>query len=379
MSLSKCLILYPVPHELFEELQTWELLQRARKHQPSPANSPRQMPLCFQASTDLLLQFVALSIVGSDPGAELAIVLLKKPSPTFLLAMDQAPDADDTGRAIKFFDLLSTTETVEPLIQFAMKHSLRKINVRLGKLRAAAVDMLESYRFEQFFYRHALRPPKGYSDLRQRAEELLPSVRELIGVAPGAVVPYDAVLRCLCDRISSTGDTFPATPSSADVVRLLHICTLAEFLLNTRFVSRSARRPPSTLTLLERRMYKVAVYAMGATQLVSARGDLLQDLSAIRHQWAHTPGDEDYPETAELVPVHLPTLDLDLERFWSQSQLSRKRAWGAMRNVWKGEVNTVMHPEARLIYFCRTHHLFPWDGPSRREIFISCTKTSDYA
>ncbi|KAI0046539.1 hypothetical protein FA95DRAFT_1361007 [Auriscalpium vulgare] len=310
--------------------------------------------------------------------------------------MDRAPEADDNDRADQFFDLLSTTETVEPLIQFAMTHSLRKMNVRLSKLRRSVVDALEDYRILYFVHRQVSRR-KGEADLRNRGRELLPSVRELIGVAPGAVVRYDAVLRYLRDRIPSTGDALPALPTSADVERFLHICTLVEFLLNTRFVSRIARIAPTALTLLERRMYKVAVYAMGATRLVSACGSSLKDVSA---EWAHTPDDESNDETAQLVPVEIPTLDLDLERFWSQSQSARKRACGAMRDLWKTKAETVLHPEARLIYLCNEYDLFPlmpgrWADVSppppfragrdvdaadpssvaRGGVFISCTKS----
>lgn len=299
-----------------------------------------------------MLQLVALSLVGQKRGDTFAVALDKRDASnfTFVLATNRKQTPADEDRARRFFGVAASADSgVRALLLFAVGSSSRKVNARLAKLRRIVVRCLPAVRRLVQRYRWP------QNDLRRRAQELLPVMRAKFGDIPPPAL-YVKILQSLA-RVVSPNHPFHDSPSDDDYDRLVDILNMVTFMLSTRFVSRMAKgdRHTGTMAVLERSLYRVAQYMMGATSLLEMRGTLPRNGEALPYVWAVVGGE---PRTVEDIFLLRTPLEVarELDARWTESAL---RAKLANLEQWVPFASPRIHAELRLIASCNRAFLDP--------------------
>ena len=298
-----------------------------------------------------MLQLVALSLVGQTRGDTFAVALDKRDASnfTFVLATNRKQTPVDEDRARRFFGVAASADSVRALLLFAVGSSSRKVNARLAKLRRIVVRCLPAVRRLVQRYRWP------QNELRRRAQELLPVMRAKFGDIPPPVL-YVKILQLLA-RTVSQNHPFHGSPSDDDYDRLVDILNMVTFMLSTRFVSRMAKgdRHSGTMAVLERSLYRVAQYMMGATSLLEMRGTLPRNGEALPYVWAVVGGEPRMVEDIFLLRTPL-EVARELDARWTESALRAKLA-----NVgqWVPFASLHIHAELRLIVSCNRAFLDP--------------------
>ncbi len=145
-------------NQLSEQLQLLELLRKRANRSLEPPGvrslgrlaelGSRRGRLAVQDNETLMLQLVALSLVGQTRGDTFAVALDKRDASnfTFVLATNRRQTPADEDRARRFFDTASSANSVRAPLLFAVESSSRKVNVRLAKLRKTIVQCLPAVR-----------------------------------------------------------------------------------------------------------------------------------------------------------------------------------------------------------------------------------------
>jgi hypothetical protein len=349
-------------NQLSEQLQLLELLRKRRANQSLEPPGDRSVGrlaelgsrrgrLAVQDNETLMLQLVALSLVGQTRGDTFAVALDKRDASnfTFVLATNRRQTPADEGRARRFFDVAASADSVRALLLFAVGSSSRKINARLAKLRRTIVQCLPAVRRIVQRYRWP------QNDLRRRAQELLPVMRAKFGNIPPPAL-YVKILQTLA-RAVSPNHPFHDAPSDDDYDRLVDILNMTTFMLSTRFVSWMARsdRHPEPVAVLERRLYRVAQYVMGATSLLEMRGTLPRNGEALPYVWAVVGGEPHAVEDIFLLRTPL-EVARELDARWTESALRTKLA---NLDQWVPFASPRIHAELRLIASCNRAFLDP--------------------
>lgn len=305
----------------------------------------RRGRLAVQDDETLMLQLVALSLVGQARGDTVAVALDKRDTSsfTFVLATNRRHTAVDEDRAREFFQLAANADSVRALLLFTLGSSSRKVNRRLVKLRKSIIQCLPVIRR----LLHRYRWPHN-DDLRRRARELLPAMHVKFGDIPLPKL-YVKVLNALARAV--------APPSNHDCDRFLDFLNMSTFMLSTRFISWAARRSAYSkpMAILERRLYRVAQYLMGARSLLDMRPTLPRKGIALPYVWAVV-GDE--PETVEDIFLLRTPLEVvrEVDARWTETAL---RARLANWRQWVPFSTPRIHAELRLIASCNRACLDP--------------------
>ena len=349
-------------NQLSEQLQLLELLRkkRANRSQEPPGNrslarlaelGSRRGRLAVQDNETLMLQLVALSLVGQTRGDTVAVALDKRDASnfTFVLATNRRHTPVDDDRARRFFDTAASAYSERALLLFAVGSSSRKVNTRLEKLKKTIVQCLPAVRHLVQRYRWP------QNDLRRRAVELLPTMHAKFGEAPLPAL-YVKILQALT-RAVSQHHPFLDSPSDDDYDRLIDILNMATFMVSTRFVSWMARgdRYSGPMAVLERRLYRVAQYIMGATSLLEMRRALPRIGAALPYVWAVVGGEPNSVEDIFLLRTPL-EVARELDARWTGSALRRN-----LTNLhqWHPYSSPRIHAELRLIASCNRASLDP--------------------
>lgn len=312
----------------------------------------RRGRLAVQDDETLMLQLVALSLVGQARGDTVAVALDKRDTSsfTFVLATNRRHTAADEDRAREFFQLAANADSVRALLLFTLGSSSRKVNRRLVKLRKSIIQCLPAIRRLLHRYR---RPHNG--DLRRRARELLPSMHAKFGDIPLPKL-YVKVLNALARTVAPSFPFFE-TPSNHDCVHFLDVLNMSTFILSTRFISWAVRRSTFSkpMAILERRLYRVAQYLMGARSLLDMRPSLPRKGIALPYVWAVV-GDE--PESVEDIFLLRTPLEVvrEVDARWTETAL---RARLANWRQWVPFSTPRIHAELRLIASCNRACLDP--------------------
>jgi hypothetical protein len=349
-------------NQLSEQLQLLELLRKRRANRSLEPPGDRSLGrlselgsrrgrLAVQDNETLMLQLVALSLVGQTRGDTFAVALDKRDASnfTFVLATNRRQTPADEDRARRFFAPSAGPVTVRALLLFAVGSSSRKVNARLAKLRRTIVQCLPAVRRLVQRYRWP------QNDLRRRAQELLPVMRAKFGDIPPPAL-YVKILQTLA-RAVSQNHPFHGSPSDDDYDRLVDILNMATFMLSTRFVSWMAKsdRHSEPMDVLERRLYRVAQYMMGATSLLEMGRTLPRNGEAPPYVWAVVGGE---PHTVEDIFLLRTPLEVarELDARWTESALRTKLA---NTEQWVPFASPRIHAELRLIASCNRAFLDP--------------------
>ena len=349
-------------NQLSGQLQLLELMRRRRPNRSLEPPSDRSFGrlaqlgsrrgrLAVQDDETLMLQLVALSLVGQTRGDTFAVALDKRNASnfTFVLATNRRQTQADEDRAHRFFNAAVSADSERTLLLSAVGFSSRKVNVRLAKLKKTIVQCLPAVR--RLIQRY--RWPQN--DLRRRAQELLPVMRAKFGDIPLSAL-YVKILQALT-RAVSQNHPFLDSPSVDDYDRLVDIFNMATFMLSTRFVSWMAKgdRHSEPMVVLERRLYRVAQYMMGATSLLEMRRTLPRNGEALPYVWAVV-GEE--PRTVEDIFLLRTPLEVarEADARWTESALRSK-----LTNLdqWVPFASPRIHAELRLIASCNRAVLDP--------------------
>jgi hypothetical protein len=350
-------------NQLSEQLQLLELLRKRRANRSlEPAGDwslgrlaelgSRRGRLAIQDNETLMLQLVALSLVGQTRGDTFAVALDKRDASnfTFVLATNRRQTPADEDRARRFFDVAASTDSVRALLLCAVGSSSRKVNARLAKLRRTIVQCLPAVRRLVQRYRW----PRN--ELRRRAQELLPVMRAKFGDIPLPAL-YVKILQTLA-RAVSQNHPFHDSLSGDDYDHLVDIMNMTTFILSTRFVSwmaKSDRHLDRPMAVLERRLYRVAQYMMGATSLLEMRRTLPRNAEAPPYVWAVVGGEPHMVEDIFLLRTPLEAAR-ELDARWTESALRTK-----LPNMdhWVPFASPRIHAELRLIASCNRAFLDP--------------------
>ncbi|KAF8494942.1 hypothetical protein F5888DRAFT_612046 [Russula emetica] len=352
-------------NQLSEQLQLLELLRKRRANRSLVLEPPgdrslgrlaelgsRRGRLAVQDNETLMLQLVALSLVGQTHGDTFAVALDKRDASnfTFVLATNRRQTLADEDRARRFFNVAASADSVRALLLFAVGSSSRKVNARLAKLKRTIVQCLPAVRRLVQRYRWP------QNDLRRRAQELLPVMRAKFGDIPPSTL-YVKILQTLT-RAVSQNHPFHDSPSDDDYDRLVDILNMTTFMLSTRFVSwmaKSDRHSSEPMAVLERRLYRVAQYMMGATSLLEMRRTLPRNGEALSYVWAVVGGE---PHTVEDIFLLRTPLEVarELDARWTESALRTKLA---NLDQWVPFASPRIHAELRLISSCNRAFLDP--------------------
>ena len=352
-------------NQLSEQLQLLELLRKRRANrllEPPGDRGLRRLAelgsrrgrLAVQDNETLMLQLVALSLVGQTRGDTFAVALDKRDAYnfTFVLATNRRQTPADEDRARRFFDVAASADSARDLLLFAVGSSSRKLNARFAKLRRTILQCLPAVR------RLAQRYRWPQNDLRRRAQELLPAMRAKFGDDIPLPALYVKILQTLA-RAVSQNHPFHESPSDDDYDRLVDILNMATFMLSTRFVSWMARAKSDShsdpMAILERRLYRVAQYTMGATSLLEMRRTLPRNGEALPYVWAVVGGE---PLTVEDIFLLRTPLEVarELDARWTESTLRKKLA---NLDQWFPFASPRIHAELRLIASCNRGFLDP--------------------
>lgn len=358
----RTIVLLTDQNQLSEQLQLLELLRKRRAGRSHALrgdgslgrlaeHGSRRGRLAVPDDELLMLQLVALSLVGQTRGDTVAVALDKRDASnfTFVLATNRRQTAADEDRAGRFFDVAASAESERALLLFAVASSTRKLNRRLAKLKKTIVQCLPAVR----------RLVQGYrwpdEDLHRRARELLPVMHAKFGEIPPSAL-YVKILQTLA-RAVSPSHPFHGSPSDDDYERLLDILNMATFMLSTRFVSWMAQgdRHSEPMAVLERRLYRVAQYLMGATSLLEMRTALPRTGKALPYCWAAVGGEPLSVEDIFLLRTPL-EVAREVDARWTESALRRK-----LTNLdqWVPFSSPRIHAELRLIASCNRAFLDP--------------------
>ena len=311
----------------------------------------RRGRLAVQDNETLMLQLVALSLVGQTRGDTFAVALDKRDASnsTFVLATNRKQTSPDEDRARRFFNVAASADSVRALLLFAVGSSSRKVNVRLAKLRRTIVQCLPAVRRLVQRYRWP------QSDLRRRAQELLPVMRAKFGDIPPPAL-YVKIFQTLA-RAVSQNHPFHDSPSDDDYNRLVDILNMTTFMLSTRFVSWIAKSDQHSepMTVLERRLYRVAQYMMGAASLLEMRRTLPRNGEVLPYVWAVVGGEPSAMEDIFLLRTPL-EVARELDARWTESALRTKLA---NLDQWVPFASPRIHAELRLIASCNRAFLDP--------------------
>jgi hypothetical protein len=349
-------------NQLSEQLQLLELLRKRRANrliEPPGDRSlgrlaelgSRRGRLAVQDNETLMLQLVALSLVGQTRGDTFAVALDKRDASnfTFVLATNRRQTPADEDRARRFFEVAASADSARALLLFAVGSSSRKVNARLAKLRRSIVQCLPAVRHLVQRYRW----PEN--DLRGRAQELLPVMHAKFGDIPPPAM-YVKILQTLA-RAVSQNHPFHDSPSDDDYDHLVDILNMATFMLSTRFVSWMAKSDghSNPMAILERRLHRVAQYMMGATSLLEMRRTLPRNGEALPYVWAVVGGE---PHTVEDIFLLRNPLEVarELDARWTESTLRTKIA---NLDQWVPFARPRIHAELRLIASCNRGFLDP--------------------
>ena len=298
-----------------------------------------------------MLQFVALSLVGQTRGDTVAVALDKRDASnfTFVLATNRRQTPADEDRARRFFHAAASADSARALLLFAVGASSRKMNARLEKLKKTVVQCLPAVR------RLVQRYKWPRNDLRRRALDLLPMMHAKFGEIPLPAL-YVKILQTLA-RAVSQNRPFLDSSSEGDYDRLLDILNMATFMLSTRFVTWMAKggRYSEPMAVLERRLYRVAQYIMGAASLLEMRIELPRNGEALPYVWAIVGGEPHFVEDIFLMRTPL-EVAREVDARWTESELRAKLA-----NVdqWVPFSSPRIHAELRLIASCNRAFLDP--------------------
>ncbi|KAH9964873.1 hypothetical protein BC827DRAFT_894607 [Russula dissimulans] len=307
--------------------------------------------LAVQDDETLMLQLVALSLVGQTRGDTVAVALDKRDASnfTFVLATNRRQTAADEARARRFFDLATSADSERALLLFAVASSTRKVNRRLVKLKRTIVQCLPAVR----------RLVRGYTwpqnDLRGRAQQLLPAMHAKFGEISQSAL-YVKIFQALARAVSQS-HPFLNSPSDDEYGRLVDILKMATFMLSTRFVSWMAQgsRYSEPMAMLERRLYRVAQYLMGAASLLEMRRALPRIGDTLPYVWAAVGGEPSQVEDIFLLRTPL-EVAREVDARWTESKLrSRLTNLGQ----WAAFSSPRIHAELRLIASCNRAFLDP--------------------
>lgn len=349
-------------NQLSEQLQLLELLRKRRANRS--LEPPRDLSLgrlaelgsrrgrlAVQDNETLMLQLIALSLVGQTRGDTFAVALDKRDASnlTFVLATNRKQTSPDEDRARRFFDVAASADSVRALLLFAVGSSSRKVNMRLAKLRTTIVQCLPGVRRLVQRYRWP------QNDLRRRAQELLPVMRAKFGDIPPPAL-YVKILQSLA-RAVSQNHPFHDPPSDDGYDRLVDILNMTTFMLSTRFVSWIAKsdRHSEPMAVLERRLYRVAQYMMGAASLLEMRRTFPRNGEALPYVWAVVGGEPHAIEDIFLLRTPL-EVARELDARWTESALRTKLA---NLDQWVPFASPRIHAELRLIASCNRAFLDP--------------------
>lgn len=348
-------------NQLSEQLQVLELL-RKRGDNISCAlydqglgrlaeQGSRRGRLAVQDDETLMLQLVALSLVGQTRGDTVAVALDKRDVSnfTFVLATNRRHTLADEGRARQFFQLAAYADSERALLLFTLVSSSRKVNRRLVKLKKSIAQCLPA--IKRLVHRYKW----PHNDLRKRARELLPAMRVKFGEIPPPKL-YVKVLNALARAVAPSIPFFDP-PSNHDCDRFLDVLNMSTFMLSTRFISWSARRSvySKPMAILERRLYKVAQYLMGATSLLDMRSTLPRKGDALPYVWAVVGGEPESVEDIFLLRTPLEVVR-EIDARWTESTLRAKLTnW----RQWVPVSTPRIHAELRLITSCNRAILDP--------------------
>ena len=300
----------------------------------------------------LMLQLVALSLVGQTRGDTVAVALDKRDSSsfTFVLATNRRHTAADEDRARGFFQLAASADSAQALLLFTLRYSSRKVNRRLVKLRKSIDQCLPAIRRLVHIYRW----PHN-DDLRRRARELFPVMNAKFGEIPLHKL-YINVLNALARSVAPSFP-FVEPPSDHDCDRFLDVLNMSTFILSTRFISWAAGRSTYSkpMAILERRLYSVAQYMMGTTSLLDMRPTLPRKGDALPYAWAVV-GEE--PEAVEDIFLLRTPLEVvrEIDARWTETTLrARLTNW----RQWVPSSTPRIHAELRLIASCNRTFLNP--------------------
>lgn len=353
-------------NQLSEQLQLLELLRKRRANRLHALPDDRSLErlaecggrrgrLAIQDNETLMLQLVALSLVGQTRGDTFAVALDKRDVSnfTFVLAPNRRHTPVDEDTARRFFDVAASADSERALILFAVGSSSRKVNGRLARLKKAIVHCLPAIR----------RLIQGYrwpqSDLRRKAQELLPVMYARFGELPLAAL-YVKIFQALT-RAVSPNHSFHGAPSDDDYDRLLDILNMATFMISTRFVSWMARgdRYSGRMAILERRLWRVAQYLMGATSMLEMRSELPRKGYALPYVWAAVGGEPRMVEDIFLLRTPSEVaweVAREVDAHWTESTL---RARFTNLEHWVPFASPRIHAELRLIASCNRASLNP--------------------
>jgi len=311
----------------------------------------RRGRLAVQDDETLMLQLVALSLVGQTRGDTVAVALDKRDSSsfTFVIATNRRHTLADEDRARRFFQLAASADSERALLLFTLVSSSQKVNRRLVKLRKSIVQCLPAIRRLVHRYRWP------HNDLRRRARELLPVMRVKFGEIPPPKL-YVKVLNALARAVAPSCPFFEP-PSNHDCDRFLDVLNMSTFMLSTRFISWAARRSvySKPMAILERRLYRVAQYLMGATSLLDMKPTLPRKGDALPYVWAVVGGEPESVEDIFLLRTPLEVVR-EVDARWTESALrARLTNW----RQWVPSSTPRIHAELRLIASCNRALLDP--------------------
>jgi hypothetical protein len=363
-------------NQLSEQLQVLQLLRKRRRANnnnnngggggshhslPEPDRSlgrlaehgSRRGRLAVQDNETLMLQLVALSLVGQSRGDTVAVALDKRDTSnfTFVLATNRRQTAADEDRARRFFEVAASADTARALLLFVVGSSSRKVNRRLAKLKKSITQCLPAIRRLVHGYRWS----DTSNDLRRRARELLPVMH-----AKFRETPLPALLVKISSALAKAvtpNRPFLDSPSNDDYNRFLDILNMSTFLLSTRFISWLAQgsRYSEPMAVLERRLYRVAQYLMGATSLLEMRTALPKKGEALPYVWATVGGESRSVEDIFLMRTPL-EVAREVDARWTESALRTR-----LTNLgqWVPFSRPRIHAELRLIASCNRALLDP--------------------
>ncbi|KAH9176117.1 hypothetical protein EDB89DRAFT_202973 [Lactarius sanguifluus] len=343
-------------NQLSEQLQVLELLRKRGGNIPYDQGlgrlaerGSRRGRLAVQDDETLMLQLVALSLVGQTRGDTVAVALDKRDASnfTFVLATNRRHTLVDEDRARQFFQLAASADSERALLLFTLVSSSRKVNRRLVKLKKSIAQCLPAIKR---LVHHRYKWP--HNDLRKRARELLPVMHVKFGEIPLPKL-YVKVLNALARAVAPSISSFDP-PSNHDCDRFLDVLNMSTFVLSTRFISWSARRSVYSkhMAILERRLYKVAQYLMGATSLLDMRPTLGD---AFPYVWAVVGGEPESVEDIFLLRTPLEVVR-EIDARWTESTLRAKLTnW----RQWLPFSTPRIHAELRLITSCNGAILDP--------------------
>lgn len=316
--------------------------------------SRRRGRLAVQDDETLMLQLVALSLVGQTRGDTVAVALDKRDSSSFafVLATNRRHTPADEDRARQFFRLAASADSERALLLFTLGSSSRKVDRRLVKLRRSIVRCLPAIK-RLLVHRDGYRWP--HDDFRRRARELLPAMHAKFGELPLPRL-YVKVLNALARAVAPSCSFFEQ-PSIRDCDRFFDILNMSTFMLSTRFISWAARRSTYSkpMAILERRLYKVAQYLMGATSLLGMRPTLPREGDALPYVWAVVRGEPESVEDIFLLRTPLEVVQ-EVDARWTETAL---RARLANWRQWVPSSTPRIHAELRLVASCNRASLDP--------------------